>query len=519
MSQYFDLLLHKPLHDGWLRSILFASFALHFAFVLFTVGTAILALTYYVRSRFGGDTTVQDWDKHFLSSFFVHKSVAIVLGVGPILIMQVGNSVPFVTAGNLFAPLWMGLILFLLTALILLEALHERKSPGRWGYLAVGVIGLAALLAVPATFAAVVSTTERPSTWPAVFRLAGMPRALAVHWILRLLHVVGAAVVFTAALHLIHGRYLEKRAALGRWIMGGIAVQVPLGVALFMTLPSNRGLPINTALVTGIISAVAVVWALYRSAQGQRPLRPRALTAVLLVLLMAMLLTRQFLQDRVLVPVDRQLAINAQAYRATLGAQRAQPLAAYRTISEVPYDNPLTIYARSCHVCHGAVGNGLGPEAGNLLVAPEDLTNLRLHDQELRRILRHGIPGSAMPEFGFYTDKRLDELMGFLRNSVGLAAMPEPMPVQPSNEARLEANRTFADTCATCHGPDGRGAALSRPFMPPPPDLTKLSLSPARDFQVLTEGYPGTMMPSFASLPESTRWALVERARSLYQPR
>ena len=519
MSGYFDLLLPRPIGDGWLHGLLFASFMLHFAFVLFTIGTAVIALTYFVRARFGGDETVEGWDRQILSSFFVHKSLAIVLGVGPILLMQVGNTIPFVTAGSLLAPLWMGLVVFLLVSLALLESLAGRRVPGRWGYLAVGVVGLAALLAVPGTFVAVVSTSERPATWRPMFTLGGMPSALAVHWLLRFLHVLGAAVVFTAALHLVGGRSPEKRASFGRWVMGGLAVQIPLGVALLLTLPRDLGRAALAALLVGVASAVLAAWMFYRAAQRDSGVGVTGLSAVLLTLLLAMLLTRQFVQDRVLVPLDRQLRASAEAYRATLAPDPGAVLASYRTVSEVPYDNPLTIYARSCHICHGAVGNGQGYEAANLMVQPEDLTGVRAGDAELRRILREGIPGTAMPRFDFYTDDRLGELVGFLRGSVGLASAPEPLPVEPTPASRAAAARVFAGTCATCHGADGRGTELSRAFGPPPPDLTRYTLSPGRALDVLTRGYPGTMMPSFADLPLDTRWALVERVRSLYHPR
>jgi hypothetical protein len=35
-------------------------------------------------------------------------------------------------------------------------------------------------------------------------------------------------------------------------------------------------------------------------------------------------------------------------------------------------------------------------------------------------------------------------------------------------------------------------------------------MTPARSFQVITQGYPGTMMPGFKELPEASRWGLVQ---------
>jgi hypothetical protein len=370
VSRFFDLLLPRPLPDLWLKGLLFGAFFLHFIFVLFTIGTAVLALIYYVRSRFGGDAAVEDWDKHFLGSFFIHKSLAIVLGVGPILLMQVLNSIPFVTANNLFAPLWMGLIVFLISSLVLLEVMGERHQPGRWGYLVIGILGVALLLMVPGTFTAVLATTERPSAWHTVFDRGGMPPSLALHWILRFGHVIAAALVFTAAFHLISGRWPEKRMALGRWIIGGIAVQVPMGVALLLTLPRSPARAGTATLLFGVAAAMVALWLLLRASWRSGAVRPGLLATVLLTLLGGMLLTRQFLQDALLVPLNLQLDKNAAAYQASLSPAGAPPLERYRLVSEVPYDNPLTVYAHSCRFCHGAVANGQGPEAASLEVPP-----------------------------------------------------------------------------------------------------------------------------------------------------
>ena len=57
---------------------------------------------------------------------------------------------------------------------------------------------------------------------------------------------------------------------------------------------------------------------------------------------------------------------------------------------------------------------------------------------------------------------------------------------------------------------DGKGSQLSRDFKPRPPDLRVFSLLPQRAFEVITNGYPGTVMPAFGSLPKNVRWGLVK---------
>jgi mono/diheme cytochrome c family protein len=138
-------------------------------------------------------------------------------------------------------------------------------------------------------------------------------------------------------------------------------------------------------------------------------------------------------------------------------------------------------------------------------------------DAELTRILRSGIPGTAMPFFSYYTENQLGSLVRFLREPMGLKKAPEPVEPAPSPAAQANARKVFEGTCSVCHGRDGRRTQLSLGFRPQPPDLTVYALSPSRELEVITNGYPGTMMRSFVSLPEPTRQALVEQVHSFYR--
>jgi mono/diheme cytochrome c family protein len=136
---------------------------------------------------------------------------------------------------------------------------------------------------------------------------------------------------------------------------------------------------------------------------------------------------------------------------------------------------------------------------------------------ELYRILTTGVPGSAMPAFAFYDRGKLEVLTGALDRRFGMLGAPRRVEgVQP--EASAEATLVWAETCVTCHGADGRPTTFGAAFRPGPPDLSAYSLVPAAAFATVTEGVPGTMMVSFATLPEDVRWGLAELAISLRAP-
>jgi mono/diheme cytochrome c family protein len=121
-----------------------------------------------------------------------------------------------------------------------------------------------------------------------------------------------------------------------------------------------------------------------------------------------------------------------------------------------------------------------------------------------------------MPVFDFYLKDEIALLRGFLRDKVGLREATE-VDTRPLPEpARAAAKQLFDSTCSVCHGHDGRGSATGLAFAPPVPDLTRLSVSAAYGFEVVTQGYPGTMMRSFADEPEDVRRAAVALVQAFY---
>lgn len=499
----FDVLLPEPLPELWVRLLLFLTFAVHLLFVLLTIGTAIIGVTEMVRRSGAG--------RRLLRSFFVVKSIAIVFGVAPILLLQVGHPVAFLTAARLLAPLWMAIAALLIAALALVElAAHGSNPPARRDWL-VGSLGVGCLLAVPAIFAAVVVTAENPSAWSEIFARGGrFPPALAVHWFLRLLHVIGAAVVVTAAYRLLRvGDDPEARRADRAWLLGALLFQIAVGVVLYGRLGGPGGAALDAAVGLGAVAAVVLLAVLgwYR----RRPPSWALLAGTVAVLLSSMLVARQLHQDRALLGIRRQAAAAAVAHQKRVLAVDTGPAFFGEP---VPVGDAATVFLRSCSPCHGVVGTGAGDDAPLLTVAPEDLSGLRLRPEDLHRILRQGVDATGMPRFGFYTRWELDRLARFLAGEVGLVAHLEAPALSPAENR--EALELWNGACATCHRPDGSPSGLGRTLDPSPPDLARLGLAPWRAYEVVSDGYPGTLMPAFRHLPEGSRRLLVARLGALY---
>lgn len=519
-----DIPLHEPLAALWAHGLLVFAFILHFVFVLLRLGTGILGVYYFMRGAWGRRSPAStDVDRSIMSRFFVHKSLAIVLAVGPLLLVLVSRTVPFLNAVNLLAPLWMSLIVALIISLLLLELLAERRDRWpRYAVLATALAGLAALLVVPAVLSAVFTLAERSESWRDVMAAGGrLPRDVAAQWAFRLLHVLLAAVVVTAGfLYLSPWTKLpdlrDFRGSLRRWMLWGLVLQLPVGLALYANLPAHPALLPNAVLLAGIVAGVALIFVDLANPESRRPLAGVPLLCLLMLVLIPMLLARQLLQDKAMLSVKRAAAANADEYRALIGPYRPAASAAFAAVSQVPYDSAATLYFRSCQFCHGTVGNGAGDDAPQLRIPPEDLPNLRLSRPEFRRILLTGVHGTAMPTFGYYLENERQGIMSFVYG-LGMQEGVESPAQTPAPAAMTAAQAIWTQTCSVCHGLDGRGTKLSAGFSPPPPDLTRLSLSSARASAIIAAGYPGTMMPAFDSLPADTRAGLVNIVHSVYE--
>lgn len=87
---------------------------------------------------------------------------------------------------------------------------------------------------------------------------------------------------------------------------------------------------------------------------------------------------------------------------------------------------PQGLYREHCANCHGIAGDGAGPNASILDPYPRDFRHGKFKfkstsasqppsDEDLRRILQHGIPGTAMPSFHLLEDDELDAIIDYVK--------------------------------------------------------------------------------------------------------
>lgn len=128
------------------------------------------------------------------------------------------------------------------------------------------------------------------------------------------------------------------------------------------------------------------------------------------------------------------------------------------------------LYGQSCAGCHGTDGRLGAARPLNdpiyLALVPPD---------RLRMLIAQGVPGTAMPGFvsaagGPLTEAQLDALIHEILQRWSRPSRSPDVPLPPyAAEARAGNDslagdpepglRVYAEACASCHGPDGKGSA------------------------------------------------------------
>jgi mono/diheme cytochrome c family protein len=208
------------------------------------------------------------------------------------------------------------------------------------------------------------------------------------------------------------------------------------------------------------------------------------------------------------------------------------------------------LYEKYCAQCHGDEGDGRGVAAAYQKPRPRDFTRGLFKvrstptgqlptDEDLKRVIRQGMPYTAMPGFPELRERQLTVLVdylktfypGFAGERAEVEAIPVPRPPRVTEDSIRRGKEVYDYLgCAQCHGNTGRGDGPSAPSLADDWDyhlrsanLTKpwtfRGGADRRDiYRTMMTGFNGTPMPSFedeGALPSEDRWPLVDYIYSL----
>jgi mono/diheme cytochrome c family protein len=227
------------------------------------------------------------------------------------------------------------------------------------------------------------------------------------------------------------------------------------------------------------------------------------------------------------------------------------------------------VYRLHCAECHGISGDGWGERHDTTYARPRSFLSARFKfattengvpsDADLLRTLRHGLPGTGMPNWGWLSDNELEAVAAYVRHlgTTGLretlaaevaagelsaadaeailARRTEPGPPvtvpaepTPTPERRRRGARIYREACAPCHGVDGDPRSGDLDVLKTdfegnrmlPTSFAKGVFKGGSDGPLLyvrvLEGIPGTAMPAFEGAYDAGEvWDVVHYVQSL----
>ncbi len=286
-----------PFYPWIFQALMVLTFALHILFVNLVVGGVSVAMYGHLKGE-------PDWKRlsaTLARASTVNLSLAIVLGVAPLLFVQVIYD-PFWYFSNVLSGWWaMGFLLFICIAFLSLYVFYLKRGDTLGGYGLFGAIALVMLALTAITISALTVQSLHPESWKSWY-LAGRQMNTAgtgLHAlsIPRLLHFIVPSFAITGIFMMLYSWYFHPRRDIDSDYLGWVGkvgarlalyftlLQVVVGVWWLFSVPRDLGFLYNPAFMGGAALGLVTLVILFAAQKDpQRFALPSALVAFVAVL-------------------------------------------------------------------------------------------------------------------------------------------------------------------------------------------------------------------------------------------
>lgn len=365
-----DLQLPLPLPETALRVLAVLLFLLHIFFVNLTVGGALLTtILEIVGLRHPRYDTLA---RRIAETVTVNKSLAVVLGIGPLLVLNLLYTTHIYSANALTGHAWI-MIVPLVTAAFLLAYLH-KYTWDRWSgdkklrHILVGVATTVLFLFIPLIFLANVNLMILPSKWTEV---TGFFSSLQIgnvfpryfHFMAASLALCGLFLVkwlgrvsFPVAEKLPSFTHAELRRHFYRWTFFVSLGQFAIGPLLLLTLPttgittSMLAVILGGAVIAGLV--LYVVWQEIKSPDAVIGQRYWLAVGLFSVVVLAMGQGRHMHREATLAPHRRLIAERTAKFAEVEKAVQDRIKAGLDVGESLAPPNGRKLFMQTCAACH-----------------------------------------------------------------------------------------------------------------------------------------------------------------------
>ena len=376
-----DIPLPLPLPEWLLIIILVISFLAHLVFVNLMLGGTLL--TFWSQIKGLKDKKYDLLAKEIASTITVNKSIAVVLGVAPLLSINVLYTVYFYSANALTGLVWIAVIP-LVTIAFLLTYLHKYtwKMFENNKAVHISILGLATviLLFIPFIFLTNINLMMFPEKWGVV---KGFLSAMTLPNVFpRYFHFLFASLAVTGLFlfwymsrknyefeKLLPGftRYDIQKKGYSLALIASIC-QMLIGPIVLLTLPTKgMGWDLILVIFTGVAMALPAMWMMWKGLQASRENIGKNFYKVVILMSITVVFMgsgRQIYRANALEPHQKLVKLRTEEFEQT--RKTALEKSNNQISDENNTDMSLAekgkkVFNESCTACHKPNDNFIGP--------------------------------------------------------------------------------------------------------------------------------------------------------------
>lgn len=424
-----DIPLALPLPEWLLVTLLILSFLLHILFVNLMVGGSILTLWFEVKGL--KDKRYDNLAYQIAQTITVNKSLAVVIGVAPLLSINVLYTIYFYSANALTGKYWI-ILVPLVTFVFLLLYAHkyswkklENNKP-----LHIGIISLAVFcfLFIPFIFLTNINLMLFPEKWG---EIRGFLSALTLPNVLpRYFHFLVASLAITGLFlfYYIGRKSFEFKESLPGFekyelqrkfyslAFGATVSQLLFGPLLFLTLPSKGvGWNLFWTILAGVSFAIPAMILMWYEITGPKETIGRHFVKVVALLTITVLFMgtgRHIYRANAIDPHRKLMAERTAEHKKLVQEAILEAEQGIQAQADLPPGEAL--FKNYCSVCHKINEKLVGPPVTEMIqIYGNDFSGFK---KWVRSPGRKRMDFPAMTGFPQLTDKELEDLGDYIFN-------------------------------------------------------------------------------------------------------
>jgi cytochrome c len=428
-----DIPLDLPLPEWLLVALLIVSFLLHIIFINLMVGGSIVTLWAQIK---GLKNKEYDTFAHEVAkTITVNKSLAVVLGVAPLLSINTLYTLYFYSANALTGFAWI-MIIPLVTIAFLITYLHkytwESLENNKRIHIFIIALAVGIFLFIPLIFLTSVNLMMFPEKWATV---QGFISALMLpnvfpryfEFLAACLAVTGIFIVWynnrksypIEEIYTTFTRYDLKKIGYS-FATVGLSLQILFGIIVLFTLPS-KGISYSVIAIMagGGLLLVYALWYSYQAIIGQKENIDLYFKRIVFSVLSFILLygsSRQLYRHNSLEKHQELVAIHTQEFQRLSKEARENPVEEMEELEIDPSLGELAkgeaIFKQNCAACHKKDEKLVGPPVTEMVsIYASNETGLK---QWIKAPGKKRADYPQMPGFPQLSDEDLNELSKYI---------------------------------------------------------------------------------------------------------